>query len=48
MPKQTKLSPIWDYYTETDDPKYAQCKLCKKKKSLSSNNPREIVEIGRS
>ena len=24
MPKQTKLSPIWDYYTETDDPKYAQ------------------------
>ena len=41
MPKQTKLSPIWDYYTETDDPKYAQCKLCKEKKSLGSNNPRE-------
>ena len=41
MPKQTKLSPIWDYYTETDDPKYAQCKICKEKKSLGSNNPRE-------
>ena len=36
-----KLSPIWDYYKETDDPKYAQCKLCKEKKSLGSNNPRE-------
>ena len=36
-----KLSPIWDYYTETDDPKYAQCKLFKEKKSLGSNNPRE-------
>ena len=37
MPKQTKLSPIWDYYTETDDPKYAQCKLCKEKKFLREN-----------
>ena len=41
MPKQTKLSPIWDYYTETDDPKYSQCKLCKEKNSLGSNNSRE-------
>ena len=41
MPKQTKLSPIWDYYTETDDPKYAQCKIYKEKKSLGSNNPCE-------
>ena len=33
-----KLSPIWDYYTETDDPKYAQCKICKEKKLLGCNN----------
>ena len=41
MPKQTKLSPVWDFYTETEDPKYAQCKLCKEKKSLGSSNRRD-------
>ena len=45
MPKQTKLSPIWDYYTETDDPKYAQCKICKEKKLLGCNNNLKYLDF---
>ena len=45
MPKQMKLSPIWDYYTETDDPKYAQCKICKEKKLLGCNNNLKYLDF---
>ena len=34
MPKQTKLSPIWDYYTETAGHIYSDDRNCLKPENL--------------
>ena len=34
-------SVVWDFFTQTSDPKYAKCKMCNENKSLGSTKKRE-------
>ena len=39
MPRSKSV--VWDYFTQTSDPKYAKCKMCDENKSLGSTKKRE-------
>ena len=34
-------SVVWDFFTQTSNPKYAKCKMCDKNKSLGSTKKRD-------